>query len=680
MNKFLLCLLIVITLITTGCSKTDISDTDMDTTISPDTEGDSLEVLDGEPGVLTTASGSFEYGLLDSVEDGSILHAWNWSMEDIFNSMQQIASAGYSTIQTSVMQPQKDYLGKQSWSESWWKLYQPLGFSVAKEGENALGSADDLEEVCLEAEKYGIKIIVDVVANHLAGDSSTVLSAEVAQYEPEIYDQNLIHTYGGTSDSSVQAVVQGAIGDYVDLQTESDIVQERVLSLLKEYIDLGVSGFRFDAAKHIETPDDGDYASEFWPTVLGGATSYYQEVNNTNNTPYYYGEILNTVGTGRTFDYYLNNMSITNNSYSTSLLNNIKSGSIASGNLAITSSWFDSSNSVYWSESHDTYANDSQETTNVNQQVIDKAYVIEVALGYTSLYFARPKSNSTIGSIGTNDYLSAQISAINQFDNYFNNSSVSYLASDNQVFIERSLTSEVGLAIVSLNEKVIVSDMETNLVDGSYIDRVSGNEFIVLDGKLSGSGDSTGIVVLQKNTINSSPIIDVDYDSLIFNTTTNVTISCYNADEVTYQIGIGSIVDLSGSVSLSLGENYDYGILRLTVTATNSDGTVVQVINFKKADPNLLDITVYNIDVATIENKIIYAWVWVEGGDGRWVSGELDGSTFTFIKDKEDTHFLLAAFDEGVEPSWNQTTQTTDIAMNGEVTFDFSNITWKVSL
>lgn len=668
MKKILLYLLVIITLVITGCSKTDITNTDVN-----------FDALDGEPGVSTNVSGTFEYGLLNSVEAGSILHAWNWSMDDILTSMQQIASAGYSTIQTSVMQPQKDYLGKQSWSESWWKLYQPLGFSVAKEGENALGSADDLEAVCVEAEKYGIKIIVDVVANHLAGDSSTVLSAAVEKYEPEIYEQNLIHTYGSTSDSSAQAVVQGAIGNYVDLQTESDIVQERVLSLLKEYIDLGVSGFRFDAAKHIETPDDGDHASDFWPTVLGGATSYYQEVNNTDIEPYYYGEILNTVGTGRSFDYYLNNMSITNNSYSSSLLNNIESGSIDYGNLSISSSWFDSSNSVYWAESHDTYANDSQETTNVNQTIIDKAYAIETALGYTSLYFARPKVNSTIGSTGTNDYLSAQISAVNQFDNYFNESSISYSVSNNQVFIERT-ASEVGLVIVSLNEKVIVSDEKTNLVDGSYVDCVSGNEFIVLDGKLSGTGNSSGIVVLQKNNINLSPIIDIDYDSLVFNTTTNIVLDCYNVDEVTYQIGNESSVDLIGSVDLVLGENYDYGIIRLTVSATNSNGTVVQEINFKKADPNILDITVYNIDIESIENKVIYAWVWVEGGDGRWVSGELSGSTFTFIKEKEDTNFLLAAFDIDVEPSWNQTTQTTDVAMNGEVTFDFSNITWKVSL
>ena len=34
-------------------------------------------------------------------------------------------------------------------------------------------------------------------------------------------------------------------------------------ALLKECIDAGIDGFRFDAAKHIETPEDPNFASSF---------------------------------------------------------------------------------------------------------------------------------------------------------------------------------------------------------------------------------------------------------------------------------------------------------------------------------------------------------------------------------------------------------------------------------
>ena len=43
-----------------------------------------------------------------------------------------------------------------------------------------------------------------------------------------------------------------------DLNTGSTKVQNYVIGFLKECIDAGADGFRFDAAKHIEVPTDTD--------------------------------------------------------------------------------------------------------------------------------------------------------------------------------------------------------------------------------------------------------------------------------------------------------------------------------------------------------------------------------------------------------------------------------------
>ena len=40
--------------------------------------------------------------------------------------------------------------------------------------QSELGTKAELESLCKEAENYGIKVIVDVVANHLAGDHSRI--------------------------------------------------------------------------------------------------------------------------------------------------------------------------------------------------------------------------------------------------------------------------------------------------------------------------------------------------------------------------------------------------------------------------------------------------------------------------------------------------------------------------
>ena len=224
------------------------------------------------------------------MQDTPILHCWNWSMNNVLNNLESIKEAGFKTIQLSPMQVQKDYYSTDSISNGWWKLYQPLSFTIAKNNnENILGTKNELINVCKKAKELEIDVIVDVVSNHLAGGSKNSLHNNVSRYESDIYNNNLIHNLNKyADDNNLQSIVQGNIGDFPDLKTESTIVQNRVLSLLKEYIDCGVNGFRFDAAKHIETPDDGSYASNYWPTILNGATSYAK--SKSLDEPYYFSQ------------------------------------------------------------------------------------------------------------------------------------------------------------------------------------------------------------------------------------------------------------------------------------------------------------------------------------------------------------------------------------------------------
>lgn len=223
-----------------------------------------------------------ENNLAINVQDGVILHAWNWSYKDIEKNLDKIAYAGFSAVQTSPVQQPKGYSDTDSAiSSSWWKLYQPISFSI---GNAWLGTKAELKSLCQKAEDYNIKIIVDIVANHMANvDGYNGISQEIEKYEPKIYqnrnyyfrpykDENNINF--SASDASVKNVCQGSLGGLPDLNTNDSYIQERVLSLLKECIDCGVDGFRFDAAKHIETSEDGDYSSNFWDVVINGANDY----------------------------------------------------------------------------------------------------------------------------------------------------------------------------------------------------------------------------------------------------------------------------------------------------------------------------------------------------------------------------------------------------------------------
>lgn len=123
--------------------------------------------------------------LPEKTEDGNIFHAFNRTFNDIKLSLPTLSEAGFKSVQTSpVQQP------KSSGSE-WYFLYQPCSFYIAKS--SPLGTKEELQDLCEEADKYNISIICDMVLNHMAttGDVDEngfyVVDPEVRIYEPEIY-------------------------------------------------------------------------------------------------------------------------------------------------------------------------------------------------------------------------------------------------------------------------------------------------------------------------------------------------------------------------------------------------------------------------------------------------------------------------------------------------------------
>ncbi len=423
-----------------------------------------------------------------TMQDYTVLHCWSWKMSEIQANLDKIKNAGFKSIQISPMQPQLDYYydpNYAKWEDQWWKLYQPLGFTIATgNNQNVLGNKDDLRNLCSSASQKGIKIIVDVVANHLAGGNDKQLNWNVQNIEPEIYNQNLIHTLGNktaaqdpTYNSHTDWIVQGAIGGFPDLQTENPIVQNRVLSLLKEYIDVGVSGFRFDAAKHIETPDDGEYASNFWPTVLNGATEY--ATNKGKDKPYYYGEILTTPGTKRSFDWYTKYMSVTDDEEGTKVIDAVNNHAV--GPVAYTSRYKTTLEGKYlmlWGESHDTYANTWGYTKDMDQEAIDKAYVLQTTRARAnSLYFSRATHNTIIGTATSDAYSSNLIKCANNFHSKLVNLKENIFESEGCYVNERGTR---GIAVIRMaNTSGNVTISLQNVKEGTYINLLDGKSYTV---------------------------------------------------------------------------------------------------------------------------------------------------------------------------------------------------------
>lgn len=539
--------------------------------------------------VDSAQTASADSTLRDKVGDGVMLHAFNWSYNTIKENLPAIAAAGYTTVQTSPVQQPKDYSTSGDVTGQWWKLYQPISFHIAEE--SWLGTKDDLKSLCDEADKYGIKIICDIVSNHVANADETmpnIVSNQVKKYEPEFYKKRKTYTRtytGDANDSSVQAVVQGHVSSCPDLVTNDTAVQGYIINLLKECIDCGVDGFRFDAAKHIETEDDGAYASDYWKNITTSASSYYTQ--KTGDDLYIYGEILNNCGADRSYSSYTKYINVTDNRTGDAVLYNVTRGKASTAANAKYKSGVAASNAVLWAESHDTYEGSSGasgflNTAGISDENVVKAWAIVASRkDSTALFFARP-GTALMGNISTDStYKSTAVSEINKFHNLFVGQSEKLGSSGDIAYVARGTSGIVLSNCNGTNASVSISG--TGLADGKYTDTVSGAEFTVANGVLTGSIGNTGVAVVYNGTTTPKAINSVESGSFRGDTMT-LTLSLENATSGTYCLDDSTPVKFTGTTSIRIGSDYKPGeTINLTVTATDGVKTSSMVYKYTKS-------------------------------------------------------------------------------------------------
>ena len=619
-------------------------------------------------------AGLNENNLANDVQDGLILHAWNWSYNTIKDNLASIGAACYSTIQTSPVQQSKSTSTTGSWSSSWAMLYQPVSFAIAET--SWLGTKQDLMDLCVQAENYGIKIICDVVLNHMANDNTGQgYSERINEYEPEIYQnkETYFHQYDkSVSDISAKDVTQGKLSNLPDLNTSNEYIQQRALDLLKECVDCGVSGFRFDAAKHIETPDDGAFGSSFWTNLLTSTTQYAQSTYDKNI--YYYGEILNTPGDGRNIESYTKMMSITDTEISGTIRQAVNSRNledIVSYGLNYTGSE-DGKKSVVWVESHDTFADGS--TAKLSDKKINRTWAVNASRsGATSLYLARPEENTAMGKRGLKTFKNPEVSAINNFHNKFMNAEECISVQGDYFVNERSdkENSQDGIVLVKIGLEDKSEDINLYLdsvKDGTYYDQVSGGKFTVSNGILKGKNNETGIIVLTEQTPVITPIINVSIEEGYFYDSIEVDVTASNYEELSYTVNDGQKIVITDK-KLVLTSDSD---ITLKVFANNDQSSAQEVFKYYKVEKR--EGYVACAGLMDPENCEIYAWVWKGSTAGKWAQVEVVGNVAYLQVDESIDHYLLVSFPKGYKfetlssSSWNDKIgQTSDFKIDEDV-------------
>ena len=537
------------------------------------------------------------YGLRDDTEDGAILHCFAWSFKAITESMEDIAMAGFSTIQTSPVNACYDGgdAGMELFgSGKWYYHYQPTDWTI---GNYQLGTKEEFKKMCETAHKYGIKVLVDVAPNHTTKVTEAISKNFINAVGglDKLYHSNGMTTISNYNDRS-QCTLQG-VGGLYDVNTENPKFQDYYLEYLNDVIACGADGFRYDTAKHIGLPDDPQddpsLPNNFWERVT-------TEVTNADKL-FMYGECLQDGGE-RIADYINVIGATTASSYGSFLrgaflVNTINADTVK--NLRIGNA---TPNVVTWVESHDNYTGDDATYKTLDNNKIARAWSVIAAreIG-TPLFFARPYGATAdnmwgtfnkIGMAGDNLYKDPIVVAANRFrnamvglkENIFNPE-----GSDGVLFIERGTK---GLYIYNNSSSSYDMDIKTNLENGTYTDRVAGQSYTVANGKITGKIDSKQVVILYNEgfiDLKSSAIVKVDdsTQSNFIGESTTVKLVAENTSKATYSIDGGNEIDFKNGDTITIGKDLDYSeITKLTLKGENSAGnkTCITYI-FKKQDP-----------------------------------------------------------------------------------------------
>lgn len=540
------------------------------------------------------------YNLPNDVHDGNILHAFNWKLVEITQYAQEIAEAGYTAVQISPIQASKDTTNDGAYSNDWWCFYQPTDLAIG----NELGNAAQLKEMCDTLHTYGVKVICDVVTNHVQNSTT---KAEAAKVNATL--KSYLRNTSGTAltpynDSTRKGQVTTDLNSQLpDLDTSNKNYQNYVIKYLNSLADCGVDGFRFDAAKHIETPDDGDVASDYWPTITNA-------IKNKNSNAFIYGEVLGLGGKANITSY-TKYIDVTDYAYGSTVRSALKSKSASNlADFGYTGS-ADKDN-VIWVESHDTFTtnpsmSDSSNSLTIDQQVVGWA-IVGARKDAPALYLVRTecaqlditpeltsiKYDELIGAPGAADtWKSDAVTAVNQFKNEFVGQSETTYNNGNLFFVQRGTK---GMVIANLNCASTAVSQACSMADGTYIDQVSGNTFKVANGTLSGRVGSTGVAVVYNPSklppkavvkLNST-VLGADTLNGYTDDTATLAISLENATSGTVKVSNLPAVDVtSEGKAITLNSSIAYGKgINVTVTATNGTQTTTNTYKIYKKNAN----------------------------------------------------------------------------------------------
>ena len=609
-----------------------------------------------------------KYGLAEQMSEGATLHAWEWSFKTIEQHIPEIAAAGYTSVQTEPISAIHTGNKGKIFTENWYYVYQPTDTTI---GNWVMGSESDLKSLCATAHKYGVRIIVDVVANHMTATWNAIADR---WRKSDLYHHDC-------NDGDVQdynnryQVTHCKLLSLYDINTSKTETANMMHDYLVQAVNDGVDGFRFDAAKHIELPNEYD-GSQYWNIVLN------------NGAQFQYGEVLQD-SISHDADYaklFANNSrhggGVTASYYGVKLRGALSSKNLNAGNLNNWDNAAGGNNLVSWVESHDNYSNkpdDYGASMKMSEWEMTMGWGVIGSRSQTMpLYFDRPVGSggnqpqfaekSQLGDAGSDSWKDSQVVAVNHFRNKMNNAKAKeYMRNcgDNScLMVERYIkdgnADSDGVTVVNMNGDKSLAGTETTLDDGTYTDQVNGGTLTVSGGKItSGTAKGGKISVFYNSNLAS---VSANPTGGSFKTdTTKVTLHASNVTSASYTTSEGSSGSYQDGDTIAIGAKTAVnGIITLKLQGTDKDGkTVSAEYTFTKKDPAAVSVA-YAKKPSNWSN--LYAYVYVDDSSAATLkqNAKWPGVAMTKVsagdscgKDGEYKYEIPDGFDENVRIIFN---------------------------
>ncbi len=220
---------------------------------------------------LHTLSALLGLGLATAAQAASLnprdtsVQMFEWAWSDIATECSQwLGPQGYGAVQISPPGASKNANG-------WWGVYQPVNYVGLT---SRMGNASQLQAMINTCHTAGVRIYADIVVNQMADGTGTATdgsawNANTLSYP--YFSGNDFHANCAIQDSDYNSpagrnnVMNCRLGGLPDLATESTYVQGQIVNYLRTLLNMGVDGFRIDAAKHMP--------ASAWLNIMGAVKS-----------------------------------------------------------------------------------------------------------------------------------------------------------------------------------------------------------------------------------------------------------------------------------------------------------------------------------------------------------------------------------------------------------------------